>query len=232
MFWNPTPVLETIGDYVVVRDDVLPGGTKQRGLIPFMMNHPCTEFVYASPAYGYAQIAMAISARQTGKQATIFTARRRTLHPLTIKAHKLGAKIIQVPNGYLNVVQKRASDYALMKGAFYMPFGANVREIGASITEAARLIPLTPEEVWTVSGSGTLTRALQVAWPGARFHTVIIGKRSINTGSSTTYIAPESFEQPAQYRPPFPSCKNYDAKAWRFFRHYAGKGALFWNVAS
>ena len=31
--------------------------------------------------------------------------------------------------------------------------------------------------------------------------------------------------------PPFPSCSNYDATAWRFVKAYARQGALFWNVA-
>jgi len=44
--------------------------------------------------------------------------------------------------------------------------------------------------------------------------------------------APEKFEQDARLRPPFPSCSNFDAKAWRFVRQRAAPGALFWNVAA
>jgi hypothetical protein len=46
------------------------------------------------------------------------------------------------------------------------------------------------------------------------------------------YAAPEKFEQDAKVKPPFPSCSNYDAKAWRFIQEYARPGALFWNVAA
>lgn len=160
-FLNPKPTIERCGRGLIVRDDYLPGGTKQRGLIPYLLNHPGNEFVYASPVYGYAQIALAISARTAGKRATVFTAKRKTPHPLTLKAYQLGAKIIQVPYGYLNVVQKRAKDYAQATGAHYLPFGANVPEIAEAITAAALTLDINPPEIWTVSGSGTLTRALQ-----------------------------------------------------------------------
>jgi hypothetical protein len=46
------------------------------------------------------------------------------------------------------------------------------------------------------------------------------------------YRAPERFEDEALEPPPFPSCSNYDAKAWRFIRRHAEAGALFWNVAA
>ncbi len=225
-------MIERLGNGLILRDDRLPGGTKQRGLIPYLQAHPCREFVYASPVYGYAQIALAISARETGKKATIFTAKRKKPHPLTLRAHQLGATIVQVKYGYLNVVQKRAKDYADATGACYLPFGADLPAIAAAITDTALSLSINPPEVWTVSGSGTLTKALQAAWPEAGFNTVLIGKTTINTGKAARYQAPESFEQAAKQPPPFPSCPNYDAKAWPFFRRYAKPGALFWNVAA
>jgi hypothetical protein len=81
-----------------------------------------------------------------------------------------------------------------------------------------------------VAGSGTLTRALQAAWPGARFHAVRVGKPP-DVGRARLYEAPEPFERDASLPPPFPSCSNYDAKAWRFLAEHARPGALFWNVA-
>ena len=228
----PKPVIEHLGQGYIIRDDRLPGGTKQRGLEPYLQDHPGTEFVYASPVYGYAQIALAVSARQAGKKATIFTAKRKIPHPLTLKAHKHGATIVQVEHGYLNVVQKRARDYAAATGACYLPFGVDLPEIAQAITAAARSLSVSPTEVWTVSGSGTLTRALQKAWPAARFMTVLIGKQSICTGRAKRYLAPESFEQPARQPPPFISCLNYDAKAWQFYHRHAQPDALFWNVAA
>ena len=76
-----------------------------------------------------------------------------------------------------------------------------------------------------------LTRALQLAWPGARFFAVQVGAVP-NGGRAKIIKAPERFEQDAKLRPPFPSCSNFDAKAWRFVRQRAAPAALFWNVAA
>ena len=197
----------------------------------FIEKSPFNEFVYASPAYGYAQVAIAFSAMKAGKKATIFTAKRKKPHPLTIKAAKYGAKIIMVSNGYLNVVQKKAKDYALAHESFLFPFGADIPEISHQVVKSAKTLDIKPSEVWTVSGSGTLTRALQKVWQDAVFHAVLIGKRNIDTGSAVRYYAPEKFEEAAKYPPPFNSCINYDAKAWRFFMQHAKRNSLFWNVA-
>jgi hypothetical protein len=88
-----------------------------------------------------------------------------------------------------------------------------------------------PREVWTVAGSGVLSRALQLAWPSARFFAVQVGAVPI-AGCAAVVKAPERFEQDAKLRSPFPSCSNFDAKASRFIRQRATPGALFWNVAA
>src|SRR4051812_31191633 len=88
------PVLGKHDGVLVVRDDLFPGGTKARFL--GMMFEGADEMVYASPAEGGAQTALATVARRLGKQATIFVARRATPHPRTIAAAKLGAKIVTV----------------------------------------------------------------------------------------------------------------------------------------
>jgi len=53
-----------------------------------------------------------------------------------------------------------------------------------------------------------------------------------DAGGAVVLQAPEKFEDAAKDPPPFPSCLNYDAKAWRFVRQRAKPGALFWNVAA
>lgn len=51
----------------VVRDDYLIGGTKQRALAQLLLHNPCSEFVYAGPVYGFAQIALSYCAKVLGK---------------------------------------------------------------------------------------------------------------------------------------------------------------------
>jgi len=223
------PLVEKCGGLFVVRDDLVPGGTKVRALPALLTG--AREFVYASPVAGYAQVALAIAAAEAGVRATVFCAERRELHPRTAAALCAGARIVQVPVGYLNVVRARAREYCAVSGARLLPFGFDTPLFLDTLAAVAYRMPIEPREVWTVAGSGTLTRALQKAWPRAAFYAVRIGALP-NAGLARLYVAPEGFEQPARRPPPFPSCSNYDAKAWQFVLAHAKPGALFWNVAA
>lgn len=225
---NP-PLIQEIDSLLVVRDDLLPGGTKRRAL-PVLMK-ASSEYVYASPVYGYAQVALAHVAREAGKRATVFCARRNVRHARTLEAQAAGARIIEVPCGYMTVLKARAREYCAVSGAQLLPFGLDTPDFIEALAGIALRLDVNPHEVWTVAGSGVLSRALQLAWPGARFFAVQVGAVP-NAGRAAVIKAPERFEQDAKVRPPFPSCSNFDAKAWRFIRQRAAPGALFWNVAA
>jgi hypothetical protein len=222
------PIIIEHEGILVVRDDVLSGGTKRRAIHALFNQN--TEYVYPSPVYGYAQVALAYAARDYGKRATIFCAKRKVHHPLTIEAEEVGAKIIEVPHGYLNVVKYRARDYCGQTGATLLPFGLDDPRFILALADVARALPVVPKEVWSIVGSGVLSRALQLAWPDATFYGVRVGAEP-DAGHAIVYTAPELYEHDARELPPFPSCKNYDAKAWRFIKRHATPGALFWNVA-
>lgn len=216
----------------VVRDDGVIGGTKRRALDRLLSSIDADEFVYATPAYGFAQIALAHAARAAGKRATIIVAARKERHPRTQLAASAGAQIIEVDAGRLNVIQARARSYCAESGAYLVPFGMDDEMFVEAIADVARSLPgEAPAEVWCVAGSGTLTRALQRAWPDAKHHAVQIG-RDPDVGNAKLWKAPEQFEDDATDPPPFPSCSNYDAKAWRFIRDHAAPGALFWNLGA
>lgn len=226
----PDPVVQTIEGITVVRDDLIAGGTKRR-VIPALLTGS-DEFVYASPAYGYAQVALAHTCREMGLRATIFTAKRNELHPRTVEAKKAGAKIVMVPHGYLSNVQSKAKAYCAASGSTLLPFGLDVPLVRDGIAQVAKSLHLNPMQVFTVAGSGTLSRALQQAWPNAQFIAVQVGSKP-NIGKASLLIAPEKFEDDAKIKPPFPSCSNYDAKAWQFVKkHASGSSVLFWNVAA
>lgn len=223
------PQLEEHEGIVVVRDDLVPGGSKRRVIDQLLVD--AGEFVYASPAYGYAQVALAHAARDLGVRATVFTAKRKQLHARTHEAARAGARVVQVPTGYMSNVRAKAKAYCDIVGAQLLPFGLDAPEFLQGFAEVARQLPVKPAEVWTVAGSGTLSRALQLAWPKAEVHAVRVGAVP-NVGRARLHVAPERFEQDARLPPPFPSCSNYDAKAWRFIKAEARPGALFWNVAA
>jgi hypothetical protein len=225
-------VLAEHAGVLVVRDDLYPGGTKARFL--GMCFAGVDEAVYASPAEGGAQTALATVARRLGKRATIFVAARRRLHARTLEAAGLGAKIVTVRPGYLSVVQARARDYCSLSGAKLVPFGVDMPEAIDAIAASARATGIDPDEVWCAAGSGVLARGLAKAWPKARRHVVRIGRKlaPAEVAGATIHEYPLPFGREAMARPPFPSDPHYDAKAWELCAARKGAGrVVFWNVA-
>jgi hypothetical protein len=226
------PIVREHGGALVIRDDLFPGGTKAR-FMPFLFDG-AQEAVYASPAEGGAQTALATVARSLGRRATIFVAARAKLHPRTLEAARLGAKVVPVRPGYLSVVQARAKDYAKASGARLVPFGVDLPEAISRLAEAAQSTGLEPDEVWCAAGSGVLARALAKTWPRARRHVVQVGRElePKDVANATIHIYPRAFSEAARASPPFPSDPHYDAKAWETMTARRGPGrVVFWNVA-
>src|SRR5689334_1021564 len=84
----------------VLRDDLLPGGTKSIFLVDLLLKHDATHYVYCSPQYGGFQIALAHACRALGRHAVIVTPKAGQMHPNTEAAAKAGAYVMQVPHGY------------------------------------------------------------------------------------------------------------------------------------
>jgi hypothetical protein len=228
----PAPVIIEHEGVLVVRDDLFPGGTKARFL--GVLFNSAEEVVYASPAEGGAQVALATVARRLNKRATIFVARRAKPHPRTIEAANLGAKIVSIAPGYLSVVQARAREYCAQTGARLMPFGADMPEAITAIAAAACTIGIEPDEVWCASGSGVLARGLAAAWPAAHRHAVQVGRTLTphDVAGASIHIHPRSFGREASSRPPFPADPHYEAKAWEMTTAHKGPArVVFWNVA-
>lgn len=226
-----TPIVKLHAGVHVVRDDLFLGGTKAR-FLPVLFE-AADEVVYASPCEGGAQTALAHTAAKLGKRATIFIAKRKKPHDRALEAKRMGAKVMQVPCGYLNVVQARAREYCERTGALLAPFGVNLPEALETIAAAARACGILPDEVWCASGSGVLARSLALAWPNARRHVVQVGRTlsQSDVAGATIHVAPIPFSKALKAAPPFPSCPHYDAKAWQICQARKGPGTiLFWNV--
>ena len=227
----PAPVVVEHEGMHVVRDDLAGGGTKARFMLKLF--EQADEIVYASPAEGGAQSALAWAARAMGKKATIFVAKRAEPHPRALLAKALGATVYQVRPGYLSVVRKRAKDYCDSTGAMHAPFGLNTPEAIETIAAAGQATGLEPDEVWCASGSGVLARALAIAFPKASRHVVQIGRTLTEqeVAGAKIHVHPLAFGQTCRTRPPFPSDPHYDAKAWEIAKARRGAGlVMFWNV--
>lgn len=111
-----------------------------------------------------------------------------------------------------------------------MPVGFDTEEFSQEVIKTALSLPIQPKEVWLLSGSGTLARALHRAWPHAQFNIVNMGFTK-PTIPARVFNVRENTEEEAYDKPPYPSANYYDAKLWHFAKKHASPGALVWNVA-
>lgn len=235
-------VIDSYDGISVIRDDAVLGGTKRRVIAAVLQSidydfdrgfgtpRNKQHFTYASPTFGYAQIAVAIGCQEIGAKVTIFVPKRKQMHPRSALAADHGAEIIQVPMGFLSHCAAKAKQFAIDSGATLLPFGLDCPVAIRSLSEVAKSTKLLPKEVWCVAGSGVLTRALQLAWPDAKHCVVTVGCKSAKVGNAAVYESQEPFAKDAKIQPPFLTVSNYDAKAWVFVKRHARPGALFWNV--
>ena len=227
----PPPIVVEHDGIHVVRDDLVGGGTKARYMV-HLFRH-ADEVVYATPAEGGAQTALAWAARELGKKATLFVAKRAKPHPRALMAKRLGATVWQVSPGYLTVVQARARAYCAATGATLAPFGVDMPEAIDVIAQAALATGIVPDEVWCASGSGVLMRGLTKAWPNARRHAVQIGRdlSPEDVAGAEIHVHPLAYSQQSKAPCPFPADPHYDRKAWEIAKARRGAGlVLFWSV--
>lgn len=231
----------------IIRDDFLIGGTKQRILGNIMDNSKSTEFVYAGPIYGFAQIAIAYTAKLFNKKATIIIEKKIPMWPLSMKAKEYGARIIEVArHAPLKKIQLFAEHYVknikLIRGDDYitlLPFGlCSNTYIDLLVNQIKLALPsedFNPTRIWLTSGSGMVLQALYKVFPNTYFNIVQVGKTiwpdQIDPSRSTLYISSQKFHEVANIQPPYPTVKTYDAKAWEFVLKYGQSGDYIWNVA-
>lgn len=251
---HPLPPVDRLDAVTwVARDDLLDGGTKRRALDYLIGHAPAhaqiEEWVYGeSPAWGYAQWALALTCATYQKQAVIFMAdraieRRHRLQHLALGA---GAIIHWVPNGMLSVTRARARQYVAASPATraLLPMGGDTPTaaqcLQQTLTAFRQTLTIPPQVIWSALSSGTLSRALQATFPDAEVHGVVVGHTPTadQAGRAILHRSPYAFATPIKAidAPPYPSAAEYDAKVWPLFRHWRethpGIPALIWNVGA
>jgi hypothetical protein len=235
---NPAPVLEEHDGFVVVRDDLLPAGSKIRFADALVrMNPHINEWVYGSaPRWGFGPVSAAFVCQKYGVKFTCFLAESKAKHPNYYKMLDYGANIIEVPVGFLAVTEAKARDYAAddFMNRRVLPIGLEHPSVLASIVKVAIALP-TPKRFWTTGSSGTLNRGLQYAWPDAEAHVLSVGHKMSRReiGRAILHTTPLKFPQhpKKQDLPPFPCVPEYEGKLWKLMKEEAQPGDLFWNVA-
>lgn len=238
---------------IVVRDDLLDGGTKERAAFPYIFFYKMQgieEFVYASPFSGYAQIALSCSANKAKVKSTIFAecdnngelsnfSKKAALHSKVILCNSLTEAENEAVK-YTKSSQKKVKIPLGFDDYFYRMF------LEKTLTEQWNLIcdmlKYVPNQIWLPLGSGTLVKTFRNILPDCvRINSVDVGVLSkederifaISKLKNVNYIrTKQPFSQEAEFLPPIPSNLYYDAKLWHFIFNNAQHNDLWWNVAS
>jgi hypothetical protein len=238
---NPAPVVELIDGVHVVRDDLLPAGSKQRFIDKLIRDTDCEEWVFGgSNKVGWGPISLAYVCQKYGKKATCFWAERKEPTWHQQKYMEYGGAIEWVKMGMLSVTLSRAEKYRREspQTRTTLPLGLEHDTVLGSIIKVARNLPVKPDCIWTVGSSGTLSRGLQLAFPDAEVHVVQTGHKldERQLGRAILHEAPYKFDKPVKESeaPPFPSAPEYDAKGWKPMLENMDRSKvnLFWNVAA
>ena len=185
----------------VVRDDLLGGGTKERACRPFLeslMRDGAREFVYASPFCGFAQVALAKSAKELGARCTIFAeeAPAGGAHEFTELARSYGAKIRLTSNLSEASIQAQAAErdahtfremfpdgsmFTHRASVINIPLGFDHRAFHQAFHVAlqdawSQISYLDLKRIWLPVGSGTLARCFRsIAPPRIEINLVDVG---------------------------------------------------------
>ena len=171
------PIVTEHSGIRVVRDDYITGSKVRGGdcLISSLPDHIRT-IVYVQPRTGLAGVSILDVAKRHGKNVKLFMPSSKRISDHQACCIERGAsaefhRIAAMPN--LNLIaQKWASKN---KDAYFVPLGLKHEMVTAGIVKSAMAID-PPDEVYVATSTGVLTRALQIAWPNAKFTSVCVSR--------------------------------------------------------
>ena len=231
----------------IVRDDLLPFGTKQRSLIEFLGKQKFQEYIYVSPPNGMGQLALAQCSKIINKKVTIFTPLKKNKHKITKTISKLSnvtlkeinvnkfSELYEHATKYLdNIKEKKGKNYIHMfdLGFFDKKFiDIMAKNIKSNWNESFNI-----KRMWVTGGSGTLLNVLYKVFPKTHFILVQVGHKIseeyIKPRRTTVLTPPQKFQVEASILPPYPSSRTYDAKIWQFIHKMGENNDYIWNVAT
>ncbi len=230
----PAPVVKMHEGVRVVRDDLITG-TKVRAGDPVIRKSNAEEFVYCQPRTGLAGVALCDVAKKNDRKVTLFMPASKEISTHQACCIERGAnpifrRIAAMPN-----LNKYAAEYAQEAGREFIPLGLRHPLATAGIILAASSIP-EPELVYVAMSTGVLCRALQIAWPKAKFIGVAVARniKEGERGECEIISDPLPFQTPEKQAnlPGFPTVPTYDGKVWKYVPKFSGRDILFWNVGT
>ena len=230
--YNPDPVVTVHDDVRVVRDDLIVGTKTRAGdLIASKSNHK--TFVYSQPRTGLAGVSILDVAKHHDREVVLFMPACKEISLHQACCIERGAKVHFKRIAAMPNLNKYAKEWAEANDSFFIPLGLKQELSTAAIVHAANTID-PPDEVYVAISTGVLSRALQIAWPKAKFTCVAVARnlKEGELGRATVISEPLPFTSPELDRnlPPFPSINTYDSKVWKYIPKNSGKNVLMWNV--
>tara|TARA_B100000768_G_scaffold38070_1_gene36745 strand:+ start:6523 stop:7422 length:900 start_codon:yes stop_codon:yes gene_type:complete len=231
------PVIKKHEGIRVVRDDYLVG-SKVRGGDCLISSLPknIDTIVYVQPRTGLAGVSILDVAKRHNLKVKLFMPSSKKISPHQACCIERGAivefhRIAAMPN--LNAIAKKWSDER--SNCFFVPLGLKHELVTAGIVKVASKID-PPDEVYTATSTGVLTRGLQIAWPNAKFTSVCVSRnmKAGELGIAEAISEPLAFtaSEKKDKLPPFPNISTYDGKAWKYIPKNSNKDILFWNVGA
>ena len=238
---NPESVISMHEGVRVVRDDYITGSKVRGGdfMISQLPEHIDT-IVYCQPRFGLAGVSIIEVAKRYNKKVVLFMPSSKRISHHQACCIERGAephfvRIAAMPNLKLAAEKWTAE----RPNAFYVPLGLKHKDVTAGFVKVASKIK-EPDVVWTVLSTGVLHRALQIAWPNAKFHGVAVARnmKAGEVGHDRIISHPLAFTKSVKEEdmPPFPCIGEYDAKGWapavRYAKNNTDEDVLFWNVGA
>ena len=230
--YNPDPVVIEYEGVRVVRDDLIVGTkTRAADLLASKINND--TMVYSQPRVGLAGVSLLDVAKHHNKKVVLFmpASKRISLHQAC--CIERGAIPIFERIAAMPILNIKAKEWADKHNAFFIPLGLKHELATAAIVHTASKIS-EPEEVYVAISTGVLSRALQIAWPNAKFTCVAVARnlKAGELGRAKVISEPLEFIQEEPIQPPFPTVRTYDAKVWKYIPKNTGRNILMWNVGA
>lgn len=232
--YNPDPVVIEHDGVRVVRDDLIVGTKTRAGdLLASKTNHH--TIVYSQPRTGLAGVSILDVAKRHNKKVVLFMPASKTISHHQACCIEQGAEVHFKRIAAMPILNKYAAKWADDNEGFFVPLGLKHELATSGIVHAASKID-PPDEVYVAISTGVLSRALQIAWPNAKFTCVAVARnlKAGELGRAEVISEPLPFTTPerAENMPPFPTIGTYDAKVWKYIPKNTGRNILMWNVGT
>lgn len=232
--YNPDPVVIEHEGVRVVRDDLIVGTKTRAGdLLASKTNHH--TIVYSQPRTGLAGVSILDVAKHHNKNVVLFMPASKTVSLHQACCIEQGANVHFKRIAAMPILNKYASEWADENDGFFVPLGLKHELATAGIVHAASTID-PPDEVYVAISTGVLSRALQIAWPKAKFTCIAVARnlKAGELGRASVISEPLPFTTPEKQAnlPPFPTVATYDGKVWKYIPKNTGRNILMWNVGT